>query len=305
MGAERLLRDFNIPHVTEGHQHSTAGWVNVHCPFCAGSREYHLGIQEELKACHCWRCGSHPVLPTLSRILSVPVPEVKQILNKYQYRGAATRKPLAPEAKVSIHPFKFPQPHFSLDGRGKRYLSKRGFDPDYLEREWGLLQTGPVSFLDKIAYGNRILIPINWGGKVVSFQSRDITERSDRKYLACPMRRETIHHKNILYGKPECWGEFKSIIIVEGVTDVWRFGPRAVATFGIEFKTEQVRQLKSLGERFFIVFDNEPQAQGQARLLAAKLRAFRKEVYIETVESDPGGMKQDDASHFVREMIKK
>lgn len=302
MSTERLLQDYNIPYVTEGHKHSTAGWVNVHCPFCAGSHNYHMGIHEELSACHCWRCGSHSVPETLSRILGLPRLETQEVLRRYRGSAGLVRKAV-PEPKISIHPFKLPQPHFRLNTLGRRYLIKRKFDPDYLEREWGLLQTGPVSFLDKINYSRRILIPIYWGGKIVTFQSRDITDKSERKYLACPMKREEIHHKNILYGKQEYWNRHKGIIITEGVTDVWRLGPAAVATFGIEFKMEQVLQLKKISNRFFVLFDDEPQAQEQARILAAKLRAFRKEVIIETVKDDPGSMSQKDADKLVKELI--
>ncbi|MCK9456781.1 MAG: hypothetical protein M0R31_05745 [Candidatus Riflebacteria bacterium] len=305
MSAERLFQDYNIPHVTEGHKHVTSGWVNIHCPFCVGSQNYHMGVREELTACHCWRCGSHPVVETLSRVLNLLPREVRTILKKYKTGEVISIRKLVPKSRVSIHPLKFPKPHSILNKYGKQYLAKRGFDPEYLEHKWGLCQTGPVSFLDKISYGNRILIPIYWNGEMVSFQSRDITDKSDRKYLACPMKREKIHHKNILYGYQEFWEDSHGIIIVEGVTDVWRLGDSAVATFGIEFKMEQVLQLKKLGrKRFFIVFDNEPQAQAQARVLATKLRTLGREAYIERVEGDPGSMKQRDADYFVKELLR-
>lgn len=299
MGIEQLLRDQSIPYVTEGHKHSTAGWVNVHCPFCAGSQDYHLGIHEEGAASHCWRCGSHSTVEALSRVLRLPPSEVKRLLGRYR-TAIGYKTPTEP--KVSLFPLRFPQPSFPLNGWGHQYLSKRGFDAERVEQEWGLLQTGPVSFLDGISYNHRILIPIYWDRKIVSFNSRDITGKSDRKYLACPMRRESLHHKNILYGKQERWG--KGIIIVEGPIDVWRLGPSAVATFGTSVKMEQVLQLARHGERFFIVFDNDPQAQDQARALAVKLRTLGKETHIETiVEGDPGDMKQEDANHFVNELI--
>lgn len=302
MNAERLFRDYNIPHVTEGHKHSTTGWVNVHCPFCPGSQNYHLGIHEELTGCHCWRCGSHPVVGALSKLLNLPELEIRKILRKYKAGGTATKKSIT-QPKVSIHPFKFPKPNSPLTKLGKKYLARRGFDPDYLAEEWGLLQTGPVSFLDGISYNHRILIPIHWNGKIVSFQGRDITDKSDRKYLACPMRREEIHHKNILYGKQEEWQKAKGIIVVEGPVDVWRFGPCAAGVLGTSFKMEQVLQLAKHHNRFFIMFDNEPQAQAQARLLAVKLKALGKEARIEKVKDDPGSMTQAEANHLVRELV--
>lgn len=301
---EKLLNDFGIPYVSEGHGHATEDWVNIHCPFCSGNPNYHLGISRTMTGCHCWRCGSHSIVETLHKVLDLPTPEVRRILAKYRHRSFKARKP-GIEPRVSIRPLRFPSPHFPLNDFGKQYLSKRGFDPDYITKEWGVLQTGPVSFLDGISYNHRILIPIYWGGKTVSFQSRDITGKSDKRYLTCPMKREEIHHKNILYGKQDKLKHSNGIIVVEGVTDVWRLGNNAVATFGTSFKGEQVLELAKLNDKFFIVFDNEPQAQEQAHKLMIKLRTLGKKVYVKKVKSDPGNMNQEEANKFVCSIIKK
>lgn len=297
----RLLRDYGVNFITEGNKHCTEGWVNVHCPFCPGSQGYHLGIHGDGKGTHCWRCGSHPISQVLSRLLGVSEPNAREILKKYQ--GYASRRKTE-QPKVAIFPLKLPQPNSALTLPYKEYLEKRGFDPDKLEKEWGLRQTGPVSFLDGISYNHRIIIPIYWDGGLVSFQARDITNKSDLKYLACPKRREKIHHKNILYGKEEMWKNYGGLIIVEGVTDVWRLGPCSIATFGIEFKMEQVLALGKIQERFFILFDEEPQAQRQARKLATKLKALGKEVFVEKIEGDPADMTQAEADYLVKQLIK-
>lgn len=300
MSIEQLLQVYNIPYVTE-HKHSTSGWVNVHCPFCAGTQNFHLGIKNDGQGCHCWRCGGHSAVTALSRLLNLPSQKVKDLLAEYS--GGVLRK-TSTEPKVAINPFKFPSNCIELDARGRKYLIDRGFDPDYLQETWGIKQTGPVSILDKISYTNRILIPIKWNGKVVSFQTRDMTNKSDRKYLACPMKREVIHHKHILYGDQEAWKEIKALIVVEGVFDVWRFGKHAAATFGTSFTMEQVLALARSHNRFFIVYDNETHAQGQARKLAIKLRTLKKEVDIKTVEGDPGEMKQEEANYFIKQLMK-
>lgn len=300
---ERLLRDFNVPFTTAGeHPHSTEGWANVHCPFCYGSREYHMGINLEHGACHCWRCGPHSTVETISKLLNMIPLNARNTLNEYKTTGAIITRKNTVEPKVSIHPFKFPKPYGQLQPSHKKYLAARNFDPDQLEREFSLVGTGPVSFLDGIPYNNRIIIPILWNDEIVSFQARDITDKSDRKYLACPMKREVIHHKNIIYGKQESWWKFNTIIITEGVTDVWRLGPAAVATFGIEFKMEQVLQLIKAGKRFHIIFDDEPQAQSQARKLAVKLKTLGKQAEVFQLEGDPGSMEQRDADHLVKEL---
>lgn len=300
MNITHLLQDYGIPHMTEGHQHVTEGWVNVHCPFCPGTPNFHLGISPT-GGCHCWRCGGHGLRETLSRLLNVPERQVGGILKRYQVRTARVKD--APEPRVSIHPFRFPQPYKSITGPYKRYLARRWFNPERIAEEWRLLQTGPVSYLDGISYSHRILIPIYWEGKVVSFQARDITDKADLKYLACPKTREKIHHKDILYMHPDR-PDSRTGIVVEGVTDAWRLGWPAVATFGIEFKMTQVLRLAERFDRLFILFDRETQAQKQARMLAVKLRTLGREVHIEQIlDGDPGSMNQDDADHLVRQLI--
>lgn len=303
MSILRLFEDYNIPHVLPGeHQHCTEGWINVHCPFCS-STNYHLGVSENAIACHCWRCGTHPRIQVISRLLNVSIPEAKKLLRKYA--GGTRQRKKIEEPRISISAFRFPQPNGALKTAHKKYLARRGFDPEQLEREWKLIGTGPVSFLDGISYNHRIVAPIYWDGKIASFQARDITNKAAAKYLACPMEREIFHHKYILYGKPEAWENAKTLIVVEGITDVWRLGAAAVATFGIEFTATQVNRLLKMGNKqFFIIFDDEPQAQKQARKLAHKLKAMNRKVYIHTVKGDPGSMNPTDARHLVDEIIR-
>lgn len=306
MGIEKLLQDYGIPYVTESeHHHATAGWINIHCPFCHGSKNFHLGINiYQPMVSHCWRCGGHSTASVLSRILNISVEKAKNLIQEYAGPTVTIRKK-AEEPRVSILPIKFPRPYFEhLNEAGKRYLERRGFDPEKLEKKWRLKQTGPVSFLDKIPYRNRIIIPIYWKGRLVSFQTRDITGKAEQRYLACPIRREVIHHKHIVYGKENEWKKYNALIVVEGVVDVWKLGSSAVATFGTSFTMEQVLALAKIHDRFFIVYDNEPQAQQQARKLAVKLKALGKKVFVETVNTDAGDMKIKDARHFVKTLLK-
>jgi len=298
----KILDDYNIPYVTEGHKHASPRWVNVHCPFCTGSQNYHLGINEDFKGANCWRCGGHSITSVFEKLLNLPAAEVKRILAKYRDTSRTMIKET--KSKIAIHPFKYPQPCGPLNKYGKQYLLNRKFDPEYLEKEWDLQQTGIISKLDSISYNNRLLIPILWDETLVSFQTRDITGRSDLKYLACPMQREKINHKTIVYGNQAYCSRQKRIIIVEGVTDVWRLGPAAVATFGIQFKIEQVLALAKLHNNFVIMFDNEVQAQEQARKLMIKLKTLGKNVSLFVVDDDPGNLSQIEADHLIKDILK-
>lgn len=302
----RLFQDYGVDFVTsDQHHHVTRGWLGVHCPFCPGPRNYHLGISPT-GGCYCWRCGKHTLRETLSALLGVPESQVGAILRKYG--GGRIILPTRAEPRVSIRPLRFPNPYSEkLTGRYAEYLAQRGFDPEKLNREWRVCQTGPVSYLDGIDFSYRILIPIYWDGEVVSFQTRDITERARAKYMACPREREIRHHKEILYVHPDGPPDDRVGIIVEGVTDVWRLGRRAMATFGIEFKLEQVLTIAEHLDRIFVIFDPEPQAHRQARKLAVRLRMLGKEVLIidNIPGSDPGAMSQKDADRLVRELTRR
>lgn len=294
---ERLLSDYGVPFVSGGsHSHNTAGWINVHCPFCPGTPNYHLGIREDGSGANCWRCGPHSAIASLSKVLNLPERVIREKLKDIGVGPSVVSK----EPTVVMKAFKYPKPSSDLKESGRTYLERRDFDPDELVEKWGLLQTGPVSLLDKISYAHRIIIPIHWNNGVVSFQARDITGQSDVKYLACPKQREKVHHKHIVYGRPE-YSESK--IIVEGPPDVWRLGESAIATMGIKFTVEQVLSMSKLADRFFVLFDAERQAQKQARALASKLRVLGKKAeIIKLTKGDPGEMKQDEANHLVHQL---
>ena len=299
----RLLGDRRIPYVAEGNTHTTEGWVNVHCPYC-GDDNYHLGINTESGGCHCWRCGTHPMIATFSQLLRLSPSQTWAVISEYRgVRRVAPRKTTArPHGEK---PFKFPTPNEPLTRPYIHYLRRRHFDPEQIVQEWGVRQTGPMSKLDGVSYSYRLLIPVIWDGQVVSFQARDITGRAHMRYMACPRQRERIHHKDILYGKQEAWDAARQMIVVEGVTDVWRLGPFAAAVFGIEFRMEQVLAMARLADQFFIAFDDEPTAQEQAERLAVRLRVLGKRTAIcPPPGKDPGGMSQDDADHFVRQLIR-
>ena len=112
-----------------------------------------------------------------------------------------------------------------------------------------------------------------------------------------------IRHQSILYGKQEAW---KNIgICVEGVTDVWRLGFSSFATFGISFTPSQVRNIVKHFKKVVILFDDDPQAQEQAKKLMGELRFRGVETWKENIVGDPAGLNQDDANSLVKEITRR
>lgn len=292
-----LYRDYNVPHQTEGHKHCRDGWVNTSCPFCTGNPGLHLGATLDGSVFTCWRCGWKPASKAVAELIGVSEPQAKEIMRKYG--GTSVKQPKKPEQK-NKKPHKFPSDTGPLQPRHKRYLADRRFDPDKLEKKWKLLGTGPVAMLDDISYKHRILAPIFWEGERVSFQARDITDRHKVKYMGCPEDREKIKHKHILYGKQSAWSE--TGICVEGITDVWRLGTKAFATFGIKFTKKQIRQIAKNFLRVIIMFDDDPQAQKQAKLLEGELQFRGVETKRIDLKGDPADLTEKQAKYLVKKI---
>ena len=296
MNILQLYEDFNIPHATEGQKNSQPGWINITCPFC-DDHSNHLGYNLTGDYYHCWRCGSHSVKQTIAKLLNVNQQEAQKIIK--QYGGKTYSK--EPTVRIRSKAHKFPSGVGMMKSNHKRYLERRGFDPDRLEEEWNLFGTGPVSLLDGIDYKHRIMVPIYWGGEQVTFQARDITDRHKLKYMACPKDRELVHHKDILYGQQEAWGD--TGICVEGVTDVWRLGINAFCTFGIEYTNKQIREITKAFRRVYVIFDDERQAVRQAVKLVNELKFRGIDAWRISIQGDPGSMKQENADHLIKTLL--
>ncbi len=304
MSIIQLFRDHNIQHQTEGDRHCRPGWVNCTCPFCH-SHGPHLGINLQTWHFNCWICGWHRTDLGIAALTGLGLGEVQQLLRRYKGKGPERRAAprLSVDKKIRLHPFKYPTSSGPLGASHKKYLIQRKFDPDQLIAEWDLKGTGPSAYLDKIDYRFRLIAPIWWDNREVSFQARDITGRSELKYLACPMAREYQHHKDILYGKQSAWS--KVGICVEGITDVWRLGVKSFATFGVQLRTPQLLAIVKQFDRVIIVFDAEAPAQERANRIAVQLRSAGVRVEIENIDvGDPGDLSDREAKYLVRQLVK-
>lgn len=304
MKIEKLLNDFSIEYITSGNKHCSPGWVNIHCPFCEGSRNYHLGYSLNDNFFKCWRCGWHSIIETLSKLLGMSNLDAKRLVSS-QYEGPPF---FTAQEKLNIHPkikgYKLPSGTLALNVRHRHYLIERGFNPEKLEQDWGILGTGPISLLDNHDYKHRIIAPIFWQGKPVSFQARDVTGKSDLRYKACPKDREEVLHQNILYARKDIHTNPPEVlIVVEGITDAWRLGAHnTVALFGMEFSQSQINALiRIVGnrKRIMVVFDNEQQAKMQAKKLMAELRMREIKTWSKDILTDPGDMPQREADQLI------
>lgn len=301
---EKLYRDFHIPYETPGHKHVGTGWIGTPCPFCTGNPGFHLGYCIDPTAKYagcfsCWRCGGKPFKKAIAGILNIPESKIWEIVKQYSSEIPNLKE--KPKAKRKARECKFPPGTNKMKASHRKYLKNRGYKPKELEKQWGLLGTGPIG-----AYKHRIIIPIYYQGNVVSYQGRDITNKSELKYKACKQKEEVIDHKNCLYGIDNV--PDSSVVVTEGVADVWRLGPGAVATFGIKFKEEQAKLLLQF-KNIFLLYDSEnddPQAGEQAEKLAWYVGSPDRHVeIIDLDEGDPGELTEEEARMLMADLIGK
>jgi DNA primase len=297
MDVIQLLTDYNIPYSTEG-KNVHAGWIGMRCIHCEDASD-HLGWNLDDEFFSCWRCGAHKTTDTIAKLLNVDYREAKNIIRKYG--GVSSYTPPETVVKTNTKPHQLPSGTYPLAHNHISYLEHRRFDSEQLEYDWHLLGTGPVSKLDDIDFKHRVIAPILWDGRQVSFQGRDVTGKSDLRYITCPEDREVVHHKNILYGSQKHWES--TGIVCEGITDVWRFGLTACATFGIKYTAEQVRVIARSFKRVAVCFDNEPQAVAQANQLVSELKFRGIDAFRIPIVGDPGGMKQQEANYLVKQIL--
>jgi|GEM_PF-647010 len=290
-GMLSMMKDLGISIASEGHRHYGEGWVNVPCPWCTGSSGWHMGLSLPRTA-HCYRCGNRPLDQTIARLANVDVKGARALIRKYLREGPAPV--LRREGEIPRPTFiDLPMGALPLSDcpRHQAYLEGRGFDPMRLERLYGLLGTG-LAGPDAL----RVIAPVYLDGQLVSFQGRDITGKSSAKYKACPKEKEIVCHKDTLYGVDLVPGD--QCVIVEGTADAWRFGPGAVATFGVEWTQSQVAMVARKFRSAVVAYDNDKagELRGKALMDALAFVGVEAErVLWPSSIHDPGEMSQDEA----------
>jgi len=253
-----LLREQNIDYRTEGHHHTRPGWIQFDCPFCGtGSKKWHMGYNVSFGYVNCWRCGPHGVLETMTQVLDLDARQastlLRDVVKETSPRELKPRGKLVPPRGVGV-----------LGSQHRRYLRKRGFDPNTLAQLWGIGGIGPT-----LGEGMqwRIYIPIYLYGDIVSWTTRSIDDKVASTYKMAQSHQEAIHYHSLIYGEDYVRS---TALVFEGPPDVWRVGPGSVCTFGIQWSQEQLLRLTKY-QRVVTCFDLEKAAQKRAEQMRHKL----------------------------------
>jgi len=298
---KRFIQDYDINNYPEG-KNVGKGWIGIECPFCKDGT-VHGGFNIKEGYFSCWKCGGHNLYESIKALTELNHSDIIDILKNYKIGDNDTDIKIEPSNEVKNEFVIIPGN--PLYGPYIQYLINRNFDPVKLEKQYALKATGPIG-----DYKFRIVAPIVFRGKEVSYQARSIINHENvAKYLPCPKEKEVIHYKKILYNLDNCNGD--NIIVVEGITSVWRLGNHSAATFGIQYTTKQAYLLSKF-KKIFLVFDNDPERISQSTIQAKKLISCvhqftdHSEIFLInfTGKKDPGEFTDQEAAEFKNDLFK-
>lgn len=275
----------------------------VNCPFCSDTRRrlyvpYHWGVKEKRTGddmLHLPRCFNEGCLArrdAQEELLDMVYPPrghrrstAAQLVEPAPRKDSAATRVVMPNGKPLAD---LPDEHKALE-----YLRGRKFDPERLAKQWGVYYcssnrkdrgvTNRPHFCDE-----RIVYPImapavfaagsrNAGKAAVrlaGWQARSLMVNDNKdvpKYLtSCGTKKSEL-----LYGLPAAMKTEGPIVIVEGVTDVWRLRTNAVAMFGKSISSAQCRLIAPhfTGRPIVILLDRD--AASDARTVCEKVHRTR------------------------------
>jgi hypothetical protein len=168
-------------------------------------------------------------------------------LSAEQVREIAGNLPRSKEPASRIRSsgvLKLPEKLGPLQPAHRKYLRERNFDPDKITSLWDVQGIG----MDGGSLKWRLFIPFIYQDKTVSWVTRTISNSPNvLRYITASREQEAISHKELLYGIDYAR---HSIVVVEGVMDVWRIGPGAVAVLGTRVSDAQINQIARFPVRY-------------------------------------------------------
>ncbi len=232
-------------------------------------------------------------------LLGIRYDQVSDLLSQYSDGTTPINKSLKKTGKAKSVAL----PMNELNERGRKYLLKRKFDPEYIHEKYGVSGTMLTGF-----WAYRIFIPIHFNKQLISFQARSTLSKEKckelkiQRYLNLPVEESVVNPKTVLYNIDNCKKDWCAL--VEGPTDVWRFGNDCCATLGTSTSIEQHILLAERFKTVYIIFDNEKEAQERATKLgyALLMENIHVEIINHQLNHDMGDMAEKEIRQFKKEL---
>lgn len=276
------------------------GWVNVNCPFCNPvDTHYNGGFNVMNPRYSCWRCGSHRLTETLSKLLNLNEKSIYNFINSYTtITDEKEIKKVAKAEQITL-------PGFPLSDSELDYLHSRHIDNEQIKKF--NLQGGGICG----EWSYRIIIPIYFNNNLVAWTGRSICDRQMIKELDIPRYKNlsiekcVINPKDIFFNVDNSRKD--SVILVEGPMDVISMGDDTICSLGTSVTHTQELFLLNRYKKVFIAFDNELGAQKKALLLGEKLASVGLLVEVVNIckdynKNDPGELTQQEVFEIKKEL---
>jgi len=289
------LEDREIEFWTEG-KNVTAGWTNIQCVFpgCPDPSN-HLGINPEGLAYNCYICGeSNYITKLIEEIDKCSWRQAKNIFDSYQKEDEIPERKEHPLVKKIIYPKGFTK---SIPKKAENYLKKRNFDSGFIINKYNL-RYGGISG----KYKFRLIIPFYLNGRLITFSSLDVTGKQIPKYKHQEIDESIIDPSRTLYNIDTVKDK---MILVEGITDVWRIGGGCCALMGKIATDEQKLLIHRKGVKSILVLlDSDAMVEGKK--LAVQLSGLAPHVefvdYNSEKELDPDTL-PDKVLKYLRKKV--
>lgn len=293
----RFCADYNIE-----TRNDIDGWIQIECPICghSGTRGFKGGFNIAGGYYNCWACGGHSIKEVIKELLNISWKAVDDILQNYKNESTIIKiKEIIKYAQNVTLPFD------ELNKIGKTYVIKRNYSCSLIEKKYKVVGVPMIG-----QWAGRLIIPIFYNNKLVSYQGRSILskERCNAlnilRYKTLDRKLSVIDPKHILYNLDNCIKKYCAV--VEGAFDAWRIGDNCAATLGTSTTPEQILLLTRRFEKIFLLFDPEKEAQERAEKLAVKINALKKNNPAEIIDTelghDPGDMTEKEISYLKKEL---
>lgn len=294
MNFEKLFTDYKI----DFNNRVNRGWTNVKCPFC-DDKTFNGGFNNDGNYYHCWKCGGHDFKQSLSLVTNIPRNQIDELIEQYQGRNSILNKLNKKKAKA----IKLELPTNTFTPGERKYLKLRNFDPRFLHEKYKIVGGGISG-----KWKHRIIIPLIYEGKIVSWTGRSIfskekiTELKIPRYKNLSIEESVIDPKSTLYNLDNCKKD--TAVLTEGAFDVMRLGDDFFCSFGTELTQSQINIIKERFRKIYIMFDNEKEAQNKARKFGLQISSIGVEVEIVDAYSDfnknDGGELNDQEVEIIR-----
>ena len=295
----QYLRNEGVEYWTEGTNVSK-GWIGIKCLFC-DDKSNHLGIRIEDLKVRCWKCGGHQLVNLVKKISNCNFNEAKKITKTLARSGAVSdyQPPLDKSSSDLIVRLpaesskKFPMMHI-------QYLKERNFYPQEAIDKFDLRAVGAVG-----EYKFRIILPIYMDEILMSFTSRDITDRQELRYKDCPINKSRVKPDDCIYNYDGIKDGGRALLM-EGPTDVWKFGDNSFAIFGAAISAVQILSImKKNLHTLFIMLDPDKTGEREGPKIARKLSPLAEYVeivYLKRSGRDPGELSYSEVSAIKKEL---